>query len=65
VGIREVILPRQNEKNVKEDLSEELKRELTIQYVQTVDEVLLLALLPAVKTRTDRKTGRKVQASLQ
>jgi ATP-dependent Lon protease len=65
VGIREVILPRQNEKNVKEDLSEELKRELTIHYVQTVDEVLLLALLPATKPRTDRKTSRKVQAPLQ
>jgi ATP-dependent Lon protease len=65
VGIREVILPRQNEKNVKEDLSEELKRDLTIHYVQTVDEVLLLALLPAAKTRADRKTSRKVQASLQ
>ena len=65
VGIREVILPRQNEKNVKEDLSEELKKDLTIHFVQTVDEVLLLALLPAVKTRTDRKTGRKVQASIQ
>jgi ATP-dependent Lon protease len=65
VGIREVILPRQNEKNVKEDLSEELKRDLTIHYVQTVDEVLLLALLPAAKTRSDRKTSRKVQASLQ
>jgi ATP-dependent Lon protease len=65
VGIREVILPRQNEKNVNEDLSEELKRELTIHYVQTVDEVLLLALTPAAKTRSDRKTSRKVQASLQ
>ena len=65
VGIREVILPRQNEKNVKEDLSEELKRDLTIHYVQTVDEVLLLALTPAAKTRSDRKTSRKVQASLQ
>ena len=65
VGIREVILPRQNEKNVKEDLSEELKRELTIHYVQTVDEVLLLALTPAAKTRSDRKTSRKVQDSLQ
>ena len=65
VGIREVILPRQNEKNVKEDLSEELKRDLTIHYVQTVDEVLLLALLPAAKPRTDRKASRKVQASLQ
>jgi ATP-dependent Lon protease len=65
VGIREVILPKQNEKNVKEDLSDELKRELTIHYVQTVDEVLLLALLPAVKTRSDRKMNRKVQPSLQ
>jgi ATP-dependent Lon protease len=62
VGIREVILPRQNEKNVKEDLSEELRRELTIHYVQTVDEVLLLALLPATKARSDRKTSRRVQA---
>jgi ATP-dependent Lon protease len=65
VGIREVILPRQNEKNVNEDLSDELKRALTIHYVQTVDEVLLLALLPAVKTRTDRRTSRKVQESMQ
>jgi ATP-dependent Lon protease len=64
VGIREVILPRQNEKNVKEDLSEDLKRDLTIHYVQTVDEVLLLALLPATKARSDRK-NRKVQPSLQ
>ncbi len=64
VGIREVILPRQNEKNVKEDLSDDLKRDLTIHYVQTVDEVLLLALLPAVKSRSDRKT-RKLQPSLQ
>ena len=45
VGIREVILPRQNEKNVNEDLTEELRRELTIHFVQSVDEVLLLALL--------------------
>jgi ATP-dependent Lon protease len=64
VGIKEVILPRQNEKNVKEDLSEDLKRDLTIHFVQTVDEVLLLALLPAAKSRSDRKS-RKVQPSLQ
>ena len=65
VGIREVILPKQNEKNVNEDLSEDLKRDLTIHYVQTVDEVLLLALLPAAKARSDRKASRKVQASMQ
>ena len=58
-GIREVILPRQNEKNVKEDLSEELRRELTIHLVQSLDEVLLLALTPEREPRplTKRRTG--------
>jgi ATP-dependent Lon protease len=54
VGIREVILPRQNEKNVNEDLTEDLRRELTVHYVTSVDEVLLLALTPpkaAIKSR--------------
>jgi len=61
-GIREIVLPRQNEKNVTEDLNEELRRELTIHYVHTVDEVLLLALTPVpavAKARADRKTGRR------
>jgi ATP-dependent Lon protease len=68
VGIREIILPRQNEKNVNEDLNEELRRELTIHYVHSVDEVLLLALMPPAteaKPRADRKTTRRVQAPLQ
>jgi ATP-dependent Lon protease len=65
VGIREVILPRQNEKNVKEDLTEELRRDLTIHYVQTVDEVLLLALLPRAKAPGDKKTSRRVQPAVQ
>ena len=34
-GIREVILPRQNEKNIKEDLTEELRSELTIDTSRT------------------------------
>ena len=46
-GIKEVILPKQNEKDVKEDLNEELRRGLTIHLVSTIDEALLLALLPA------------------
>ena len=65
VGIREVILPRQNEKNVKEDLTEELRRDLTIHYVQTVDEVLLLALLHAQTAPVDRRTERRVQPPIQ
>jgi ATP-dependent Lon protease len=44
VGIREVILPRQNEKNVNEDFSEDLRREIRIHLVTTIDEVLALAL---------------------
>jgi ATP-dependent Lon protease len=46
-GITEVILPRQNEKHIKEDLTEELRRELTIHYVVHIEEVLALALLPS------------------
>ncbi len=69
VGIREVILPRQNEKHVKEDLTDELRRELTIHYVQSVDEVLQLALLPAhkarIERRTVRRTARRVSPRLQ
>ncbi len=50
LGIRELILPKQNEKNVNEDLSPELRSELTVHFVTAVDEVLALALtspLPA------------------
>jgi ATP-dependent Lon protease len=45
-GIHEVILPRQNEKNVKEDLTEELRHGLVVHYVDEMDEVLRLALAP-------------------
>jgi ATP-dependent Lon protease len=65
VGIREVILPRQNEKNINEDLTEELRRELTVHYVQSVDEVLLLALLPPPVKTADQKTDRRAQPRLQ
>ncbi|MCX6549906.1 MAG: AAA family ATPase, partial [Acidobacteria bacterium] len=47
VGIRHVALPWQNEKNIKEDISEDLRRDLTVHFVTTIDEVLALALLPA------------------
>ncbi|MCC7416434.1 MAG: endopeptidase La [Acidobacteria bacterium] len=45
-GIREVIVPRQNAKNVNEDLTPELKEGMTIHLVSTIDEVLALALTP-------------------
>ena len=64
-GIREVILPRQNEKNVNEDLTPELRRDLTIHFVQSVDEVLLLALLPGPPASGVKKTDRRVQPRVQ
>jgi ATP-dependent Lon protease len=51
-GIREVILPRQNEKNVVEDLTDEVRSGLTVHYVSEMDEVLALALTPA-QARSD------------
>jgi ATP-dependent Lon protease len=46
MGIREVILPAQNEKNVAEDLTDVQRRDLKFHYVRTMDEVLKLALTP-------------------
>jgi ATP-dependent Lon protease len=57
-GIKEVILPKQNEKNVKEDLGEELRKGLTIHLVSTIDEVLLLALVH----ESDRSARRAEKA---
>ena len=44
VGIHEVILPRQNEKNVNEDLQRELRDDMRIHLVTTIEEALKLAL---------------------
>src|SRR5213595_1299489 len=41
--IEELILPAQNEKNVKEDIQPELLREIKIHYVKTIEELLALA----------------------
>jgi ATP-dependent Lon protease len=65
-GITEVILPRQNEKNINEDLSEELRRELRIHYVVEIEEVLAIALLPgAAAARAAMPLGSPVPQTLQ
>src|SRR5262245_64197413 len=64
VGIREIILPKQNEKNVNEDLAPALRRELKIRYVQVVDEVLKRALAPAPKKKATRSSGVTVGRTL-
>ena len=40
-------MPKQNQKNVNEDLSEELRHDMTIHYVSRIEDVLELALQPA------------------
>ena len=52
---------------MKEDLNEELRRGLTIHLVSTIDEVLLLALLPATRAAAKAKAaqGRRAHAGLQ
>ena len=59
VGIREVILPKQNAKNVNEDLTPELRQDLTVHLVSTIDEVLALALQPVSSDVRPRKKEPK------
>src|SRR5690348_12385593 len=65
VGITEVILPKQNAKNINEDLTPELRQNLVVHLVSTIDEVLLLALQPGTGATASRKTARRAQAPLQ
>jgi ATP-dependent Lon protease len=58
VGIREVIVPRQNGKNINEDLTPELRQDLTVHLVSTIDEVLALALQP-MSTDVRTEEGKK------
>src|SRR5258707_15840468 len=47
VGIREVILPRRNQRDI-EDVPEDLRREIAFVFVDDAEEVLRHALSPAV-----------------
>jgi ATP-dependent Lon protease len=55
-GIDTVILPRQNEKNVREDFTDELRRGLTVHYVEEMDEVLKHALAAPTAARMSETT---------
>jgi len=60
-GIREVILPRQNAKNINEDLTPELRQDLVVHLVGAIDEVLALALQPvASDARPPKKAATPV-----
>ena len=67
LGIFDVILPVQNEKNINEDLSPELRQEINVHYVSTIDEVLKIALLPtpAAAPRDDATDPTTVHGTVQ
>jgi len=46
LGIKEVILPKRNEKAVKEDLPENVRNDLKVHLVASIEEILELALMP-------------------
>ena len=56
-GLHTVILPRQNEKHVNEDLTEQLRQGLTVHYVDEMDDVLKIALLPAAPAGTTARSA--------
>jgi ATP-dependent Lon protease len=54
-GLREVILPKSNEKDLR-DIPDEVKSHMTFRFVERMDEVFKLALLPPVsETFADRQ----------
>jgi ATP-dependent Lon protease len=46
LGVKEVILPKRNEKAVKEDIPENVRNDLKVHLVSSIEEVLELALTP-------------------
>jgi ATP-dependent Lon protease len=65
-GITEVILPRQNEKNIKEDLTDELRQELTIHYVGHIEEVTAIALTPSsAQSHTGLPMDQEIRETVQ
>lgn len=62
-GIRTVILPRKNEKDL-EEVPEAIRRQMRFELVDHIDEVLALALGPRAKRRRRKAAGsRKKSAS--
>jgi ATP-dependent Lon protease len=59
-GLQTILLPHQNEKSINEDLSEDLRRDLDIHFVSTIDEVLALALTP---TGEEARAGESAVAA--
>jgi hypothetical protein len=50
-GLRHLIMPKANEKDLR-DVPDEVKKQVTFTFVERMDEVLRLALLPPVESDT-------------
>jgi ATP-dependent Lon protease len=46
LGVREVLLPKRNEKAVKEDIPDNVRGDLKVRLVSSIEEVLETALMP-------------------
>jgi ATP-dependent Lon protease len=57
-GLRTIILPKRNEPDL-EDVPDEIKKAMKFQFVDTVDEVLDLALEPVRKPKKTKATPKK------
>ena len=57
-GIARVVLPQQNQKQVDEDLGDDLRRAVEVHYVTQVDDLLTLALRPAPPAAPATPDGR-------
>jgi ATP-dependent Lon protease len=55
LGVKEVILPRRNEKAFKEDIPENVRADLKIHLVSSVEEVLEVALTPGERVPISEK----------
>ena len=66
-GIRNILIPSENEKDYREDIPEELKRDIHVHPVDTMDELLEIVLEHPIKIKNIRsKVIRPLQeASLQ
>jgi ATP-dependent Lon protease len=63
-GLREVIMPKSNEKDLRE-VPEEVRQHMVFTFVEWMDEVLHIALLPEVAPGlADRSTPAKAEAKI-
>jgi ATP-dependent Lon protease len=58
MGVKEVLLPKRNEKAVKEDIPENVRNDIKVHLVSTIEEVLELALTPGDPYDAVRDKGR-------